>query len=80
MPPTVTVTAESSAAIVALAVEVPRARSSALRPFADAVSVIGTLAMIRLGMAAYATADPMLTTVEPTITASRLSSKKTRPT
>ena len=52
--------------MAALAVEVPRARSKALRPFADAVSVIGTFAMIRLGMAAYATADPMLTTVEPT--------------
>ena len=58
--------------MTALAVDVPRARS-AFSPFAEAVSVIGTLAMIRLGIAAYATADPMPTTVAPMITASTVS-------
>ena len=64
-PLTVIVTAVSNPAMTALAVEVPRARSRAFRPFAEAVSVIGTFAMIRLGMAAYAIADPTLTTVDP---------------
>ena len=59
--------------MTALAVDVPSARSSAFSPFAEAVSVIGTLAMIRLGIAAYATADPMPTTVEPMITANTVS-------
>ena len=51
-PSTVMVTAVSRPAITALAVEVPRARSRAFSPLAEAVSVIGTLAMIRLGIAA----------------------------
>jgi hypothetical protein len=60
-------------------VDVPRPRSKAFKPLADAVSVIGTLAMIRLGIAAYATADPMLTTVEPMISAASVSVLNTRP-
>ena len=78
-PLTVIVTAVSNPAMTALAVEVPRARSRAFRPFAEAVSVIGTLAMIRLGMAAYAIADPTLTTVDPITMDSSEWSRKTRP-
>ena len=46
------VTDPRTAATAALDDDVPSARSSALRPFADAVSVIGTDPMIRVGIAA----------------------------
>ena len=51
-PPTCVVTEPSTAATAALESEVPMARSRAFKPFADAVSVIGTDAMISVGMAA----------------------------
>jgi hypothetical protein len=41
----------SMAATTALEVDVPTERSSELRPFADAVSVIGTYRMISIGIA-----------------------------
>ncbi len=50
--PTTIVTEPRTAATAALDDEVPSARSRAFRPFADAVSVIGTDAMISVGIAA----------------------------
>lgn len=50
--PTVMVTVPRMAATVALEVEVPMARSRVFSPLALAVSVIGTDAMIRVGIAA----------------------------
>ena len=50
--PTCIVTEPSTAATAALEVDVPIARSRAFSPFAEAVSVIGTDAMISVGIAA----------------------------
>ena len=46
------VTELRTAATAALAVDVPTARSNVFRPFAEAVSVMGTARMIRVGIAA----------------------------
>ena len=51
-PPTSMVTELRAAATAALAVDVPMARSNVFRPLAEAVSVIGTARMIRVGIAA----------------------------
>ena len=62
------VTEVRTAATAALDVEVPIDRTRLFNPFAEAVSVMGTAAMIRVGMEAKAIAVPTLTTVEPMIT------------
>jgi len=67
-------------ATTALAEEVPTARSSELRPLAEAVSVIGTAAMMRVGMAAYAIAVPAETSIAPRTICHRWSTRKTRRT
>ena len=51
-PPMANVTDARIAATTALDIDVPIARSSVLTPLADAVSVIGTERMMRVGMAA----------------------------
>ncbi|MCY1221328.1 hypothetical protein D9M72_333800 [compost metagenome] len=50
--PTVMVTEVRTAATAALDVEVPMDRTRLLRPLAEAVSVMGTAPMIRVGIAA----------------------------
>ena len=50
--PTDMVTEVKTAATAALDVEVPMARTRLFRPFAEAVSVMGTAPMISVGMAA----------------------------
>ena len=54
------------AATSVLASEVPIDRTNELRPLADAVSVMGTDDMMRVGIAAKASAVPIPTSVEPT--------------
>jgi hypothetical protein len=51
-PPTSMVTELRAAATAALEVDVPTARSNVFRPLAEAVSVMGTARMIRVGIAA----------------------------
>jgi len=74
------VTPASTAATVALETDIPIARTRALSPFADAVSVIGTDDMISVGIAEKATAVATEISVEPTITAARFSEVKMRRT
>jgi len=52
IPSTSMVTELRTAATAALAVDVPMARSNVFRPLAEAVSVMGTERMIRVGIAA----------------------------
>ena len=52
IPPTFTVFAARTAATTAAAVDVPRERNSAFRPFDAPVSVAGTARMMSIGIAA----------------------------
>src|SRR5699024_10654474 len=62
----------STAATVALDVDVPTMRMSALKPFADAVSLWGTADMMSIGIAAYAIEMPSVVTLYPIMISSGL--------
>ena len=79
-PAAVALTDDSTAASTALDIEPPMARMSELSPLAEADSVIGTWAMIRVGMAANETAAPMPTRLDPSTTSTTEPVAKTRNT
>lgn len=72
--------AEKTAAVRAEAVDVPIERNSVLRPLAEAVSVIGTERMIKVGIAANATVVPSAQMPAPTSTSTREPRKRLRVT